>query len=90
MDQPYLLLIELSQGLSEALILIRGYLSEDSFTIKMENEWKKAVRQSGWKGAIYHLWWESSSDSLWDVARLHIRWKLKVALNGLADTTLLI
>jgi hypothetical protein len=62
MEQPYFVLIELSQGFYEAVILIRGYFSEDSFTIKMEEDWKKAVRQSEWKGAIYHIWWESSID----------------------------
>ncbi|HLO50824.1 MAG TPA: DUF726 domain-containing protein [Kamptonema sp.] len=75
MDTPYLVAIAPSQGSSEALVLIRGYLSEDSFTAKAEEEWKKAVRQAGWKGSIYHLWWECSSDSLWNIGRLHWRWE---------------
>lgn len=75
MDKPFLVSIESSQGWSEALVLIRGYISEDSFTTEMEEKWRTVVRQSGWKGSIYHLWWESSSNSICNVGRLHLRWE---------------
>jgi len=75
MDQPYLVLIAPRQSSPEAMIVIRGYISEDSFTTNIEEQWIKALRNAGWKGAIYHLWWEASSDSLWNVARLHFRWE---------------
>lgn len=75
MDKPFLVPIESSQELPEALVLIRGYISENSFTTNIEEKWRTAVRQSGWKGSIYHLWWESSSNSLWNIGRLHLRWE---------------
>ena len=75
MDKPYLALIDPCQSSSEALIVIRGYFCEDNFTTNIQQLWIDRIRQAGWKGSIYYLWWESSSVSLWNLIRPHLRWE---------------
>jgi len=62
MKNPYLISIEPSQGLDEALIFIGGYLSEDNSSPEDNSHWWRNIRRSGWKGSIYYLWWDSSRD----------------------------
>jgi hypothetical protein len=75
MDEPYLALIDPCQSSSEALLVIRGYFTEYDFTNNLEKLWINRIRQAGWKGSIYYLWWESSSGSLVNRLRLHLRWE---------------
>ena len=61
MKSPQLHLLDKSEGREEALVLIRGYLSERKKEPEDNAQWLHAVRASGWRGAIYHLWWDASS-----------------------------
>lgn len=60
MKTPYLIPIEPSQGIDEALIFIGGYLSEDNSSPEDNGHWWWNIRRSGWKGSIYYLWWDAS------------------------------
>jgi hypothetical protein len=74
MDHPNLVRVESNRGRSEALVILRGYLSEKGF-VKNKQFWIDAIRQAGWKGSIYHLWWESPGNSAWNRICIHRRWK---------------
>jgi hypothetical protein len=60
MQQPFLVELEPSRGWSEALIIIRGYRSENNFTWGRKSDWKSLLRDAGWKGSIHYLWWDST------------------------------
>jgi len=61
MDKPRLNLIEESRGIDEALVLIKGYLSEKENRPEDNAYWMRSLREAGWHGSIYHLWWDASS-----------------------------
>lgn len=74
MDRPYLHRLEHSKdNSSEAIIFIRGYMTENSFEKATEDRWRQALRQAGWNGFIYYLWWESGGDRWKKVYRGPIR-----------------
>ena len=63
MKNPKLILIEESMGVDEALVLIRGYLSERKREPEDNAHWQRSLREAGWRGSIYHLWWDASSST---------------------------
>jgi hypothetical protein len=63
MKDPRLILIEESIGVDEALLLIRGYLSERKREPEDNAHWQRSLREAGWRGPIYYLWWDASSSA---------------------------
>ncbi|MDY7013400.1 MAG: DUF726 domain-containing protein [Cyanobacteriota bacterium] len=74
MDRPYLVPIEPSLGVPEALIFIDGYISERTNKYEDNSQWWEVIRQVGWKGSIYYLYWDTSAAkiSLESFARLGV------------------
>lgn len=66
MDRPYLISIEPSRGLNEAIVFINGYRSAYSQNAEI---WCERIRQAGWKGSIHQLWWDASSKESANLAR---------------------
>lgn len=64
MKDPKLILIEKSMGVDEALLLIRGYLSERKREPEDNANWQRSIRAAGWRGPIYYLWWDASSSAV--------------------------
>ena len=61
MDKATLSKISNQQGKQEALIVIKGYLSDEDFVDKIQESYCPHIRKAGWKGSIYHLWWDASN-----------------------------
>jgi hypothetical protein len=73
MKNPYLVELEPSRGWSEALIIIRGYRSENNFTWGLKSDWKSLLRDAGWKGSIHYLWWDSTDNICTDWGGVKVR-----------------
>ena len=61
MKTPELFLLDESKESEEAMVLIRGYLSERKKEPEDNAQWLQALRSAGWRGSVYHLWWDASS-----------------------------
>ena len=70
MKQPRLILIEKSPEFDEALVVIRGFLSEPKRTPDDNDHWLQALKKAGWRGSIYQLWWDASSSGTFFIAAL--------------------
>ena len=61
MDAPVITKISEPQGLDEAMIIIKGYLSDKQDSEEVSDDYVQRLRNAGWCGAIYHLWWDASN-----------------------------
>jgi hypothetical protein len=63
-------LIEKSPEFDEALVVIRGFLSEQKQTPDHNGDWQQALKKAGWRGSIYQLWWDASSSGTFFIPAL--------------------
>lgn len=61
MDRPILRKISETQGIDEAIIVIKGYLSDKTDSEEVSDDYVGRLRNAGWQGSIYHLWWDASN-----------------------------
>ena len=65
MEVPSLTKIADTNGADEAIIVIKGYLSDGSDPEEMSDNYVQRLRDVGWQGSIYNLWWDATpKDSL--------------------------
>lgn len=62
MDKPILTKISETQGIDEAIIVIKGYLSDNTDSEEVFDDYVGRLRNAGWQGSIYHLWWDASNE----------------------------
>jgi len=61
MDKPYITKLFESQGKDEAIIIIKGYSTDEHQPHDVAEDYGKRLLDAGWKGSIYHLWWDASN-----------------------------
>ena len=62
MDRPILTKISDTLGIDEAIIVIKGYLSDETYSEEVSDDYVGRLRDAGWRGSIYHLWWDASNE----------------------------
>ena len=60
MEVPILTKIADTNGPDEAIIVIKGYLSDKSDPEEVSDDYVQRLRDVGWQGSIYNLWWDAS------------------------------
>ena len=60
MEVPILTKIADTKGPDEAIIVIKGYLSDKSDPDEATDNYVQRLRDVGWLGSIYNLWWDAS------------------------------
>lgn len=63
MELPVLTKIADSLDVDEAMIIIKGYLSDKDSPSEVSDDYLDRLRDAGWRGAVYHLWWDASNSS---------------------------
>ena len=61
MGQPFLTKFADIQGSDEAIIIVKGYLSDGTEPEEFSDDYTQRLRNAGWRGIIYHLWWDASN-----------------------------
>ena len=64
MDLPVLSKLADSMDVDEAMIIIKGYLSDKVSPSEVSDDYLDRLRDAGWRGAVYHLWWDASDSSI--------------------------
>ena len=60
MEVPILTKISDANGADEAIVVIKGYLSDKSDPEEGSDDYVQRLRDVGWNGSIYSLWWDAS------------------------------
>ena len=63
MEVPILTKISETNGPDEAIIVIKGYLSDGSDPEEVSDDYVHRLREVGWKGSIYNLWWDAAPEA---------------------------
>ena len=61
MDRPFLTKFTETEGPDEAIIIIKGYLSDGTEPEEVSDDYTQRLRNAGWRGSVYHLWWDASN-----------------------------